>query len=386
AASIQPWLVGLRRQFHQVPELMYEEIETGKLIRQTLDDLGITYRQIYDSFTGIVASIGPKSPSVLVALRADMDALPINEQTGLAFSSKVPGKMHACGHDSHVTMLLGAAKLLKAHEKDLPGGVRLIFQPAEEGGAGGDLMVKEGAVKDVAAIFGLHVYPFLQSGALASRAGPLMGACQQFEIRITGAGGHAAMPHFTVDPIVAAANTISALQVLVSRETSPLGTAVVSVTKIAAGEGAYNVIPDSATFGGTLRSLAHEHLMYLKQRMEEVVKAQAQSHKCSATVDWLEKKEPYYPPTVNDRAMYNFAVDVGKRLQGDFLEDFEPTLGGEDFSFYGHAGVPAAFTFLGIQNETAGSVHGLHTPRFMLDEEVLQTGAAYLASLASEYL
>ncbi|CAL5221473.1 g3672 [Coccomyxa viridis] len=365
---------------------MYEEYETSEFIREALDKMKIDYRHPVAK-TGVVGMLGKGKP--VVALRADMDALPILEQTGFSFQSKTPGKMHACGHDAHVTMLLGAARILKEHEAELAGSVRLIFQPAEEGGAGGELMVQEGVLDGVDAIFGQHVWPFLPSGTLGSRAGALMGACQQFQVTIKGRGGHAAMPHTVIDPIVASSHVILALQALVSRETSPLGTAVVSVTKQAAGEGAYNVIPESASFGGTIRSLSHDHLMQLKRRINEVAQGVATSFQCSAEVDWLEETEKYYPPTVNNKETYKFAMQVGRSLLGDpekFHEDYEPTLGGEDFSFYGQAGVPAAFVFLGMRNESAGAVHGVHTPQFTLDEEVLQTGAAYLASLAAQYL
>ncbi|KAK9844121.1 hypothetical protein WJX81_005103 [Elliptochloris bilobata] len=363
---------------------MYKEHNTSAFIRRHLDELGIPYRHPYAK-TGIVATIGQGSP--VVGLRADMDALPIQELADVPFRSKVEGTMHACGHDSHMTMLLGAARLLKAAEGRLRGSVRLLFQPAEEGGAGADVMIKEGAAEGLAAIFGLHVWPFLPTGTLASRAGAIMAACLQFEARVTGRGGHAGMPPAFVDPLVPAAAIVGALQALVSRETAPMDTAVVSVTRMAAGEGAYNVIPEFATFGGTLRSLSHDHLMLLKRRVTEVVEATARSYGCTGKVDWMEAQEPMYPPTVNDHSAFTFANGVAVRLLGaDKVLEATPTMGGEDFAFFGRAGVPASFAFLGSGNAAAGAVHGLHTPQFKLDEAVLSVGAAYHAALASEYL
>ncbi|GAB4817525.1 hypothetical protein N2152v2_004571 [Parachlorella kessleri] len=315
-----------------------------------------------------------------------MDALPIHEETGFEFASTSPGKMHACGHDGHVTMLLGAARLLKAVEPQLQGTVKLIFQPAEEGGAGGEAMVKEGALDGVKAAFGMHLWPTIPSGKIASRVGMIMAGAIQFEITVEGRGGHGAMPHLTADPVVAGAAIVTALQTLVSRGTSPFGHAVVSVTRLSAGD-AFNVIPDQVKLGGTVRSSSDEDMQALRQRFDALVAAQATALGCTATVDWMQDALPYYPPTVNDAEAYRFAADVATRLVGDPGRVFEaePSMAGEDFSFIARA-VPASFIFLGTRNETLGAVHGLHTPRFTLDEGVLKLGAALHAALATEYL
>lgn len=383
AQGISNWIVGIRRELHQFPELLFEEHNTSAALRRHLDALDIPYR-FPVARTGIVATIGSGEP--VVALRADIDALPLTEETGLPFSSRNKGAMHACGHDAHMSMLLGAARLLKEQEGKLKGTVKLLFQPAEEGGAGGDLMVKEGLLQGVKAAFGFHVWPLLPSGQIGSRPGTFFAGTSQVEVTIMGEGGHGAMPHLTKDPVVAAAATITALQTLVSRETSPFESAVVTITRLNAGE-AYNIIPDTASFGGTIRSSTHESMEVIKSRIAQLVEAQAASFGCSATVDFLEDKHPYYPPVINDPNMFEFAMDVARTVvpNPSAVGEVEATMAGEDFAFIAQA-VPSCFLFLGIRNETAGSVHGLHTSRFLMDESVLPLGAAMHAALATQYL
>ncbi|KAL4436591.1 hypothetical protein ABPG75_003730 [Micractinium tetrahymenae] len=383
AEGIDDWLMSTRRTLHAYPELLFEEHNTSATIRRTLDELGIPYK-FPVARTGLVATLGSGQP--VVALRADMDALPILEEGDAPFASTKPGVMHACGHDAHMAMLLGAARLLKGMEAQLKGTVRLLFQPAEEGGAGGDLMVKEGALEGVKAAFGMHVWPTLPSGTVASRAGTIMAGATQFQATMRGRGGHAAMPHLTSDPVVAAAAGVGALQALVARETSPFDSAVVSVTRLQASD-AFNVIPDQVKLGGTVRANSDEGMSRLRRRVEEALAGVAAAHGCTVEVDWMQDKLPYYPPTQNDPHAYKFAMDVASRLVPSPAQvaEAEASMAGEDFSFIGRA-VPSAFIFLGIRNETLGSVHGLHTPRFTLDEGVLKLGAALHTALASEYL
>src|SRR5262249_13785209 len=310
AKSIAGWIVELRRQLHRHPELMYEEIEPSRLVRATLDDLGIPYRHPV-ARTGVVATIG-RGPGPCVALRADMDALPIREEADVPFRSEIDGRMHACGHDCHTAMLLGAARLLKARESQLPGVVKLIFQPAEEGGAGADLMCDEGALQspDVEQIFGLHVWPAATTGVVMSNAGGILAATGAFEISVRGKGGHGAMPHLTIDPVSCAAKIVVELQTIVSRETNPFAPTVVTVGSIHGGD-AMNVIPEEVHLSGTFRSLSKEDLLRVKRRIEEIATGIAAANRCDVVVSY---PIPEFPPTINDESAWNVARRAAERL------------------------------------------------------------------------
>ncbi|CAG0907806.1 unnamed protein product, partial [Cyprideis torosa] len=276
ARGIQDWIIDLRRQLHRRPELGYELHETSALVSKTLRELGIEH-QTGVAHTGIVATIGSGGPCV--GLRADMDALPILEEADVDFRSETDGVMHACGHDCHTAMLLGAARLLKEREAALSGTVKLVFQPAEEGGAGGKMMCDEGALRgpDVQRMFGLHVWPYIDSGTIGSRAGVFLAAAGEFDMEVHGVGGHGAMPNYSIDPIPVAAKIINDVQTIVSREWDPLDSAVISVCSIHAGH-AHNVIPETVKMSGTLRALSLDGLERLSQRVREVAELTAKAH------------------------------------------------------------------------------------------------------------
>ncbi|AED96793.1 IAA-amino acid hydrolase [Arabidopsis thaliana] len=374
------WMVKIRRKIHENPELGYEELETSKLIRSELELIGIKYRYPV-AITGVIGYIGTGEPP-FVALRADMDALPIQEGVEWEHKSKIAGKMHACGHDGHVTMLLGAAKILHEHRHHLQGTVVLIFQPAEEGLSGAKKMREEGALKNVEAIFGIHLSARIPFGKAASRAGSFLAGAGVFEAVITGKGGHAAIPQHTIDPVVAASSIVLSLQQLVSRETDPLDSKVVTVSKVNGGN-AFNVIPDSITIGGTLR--AFTGFTQLQQRVKEVITKQAAVHRCNASVNLTPNGREPMPPTVNNKDLYKQFKKVVRDLLGqEAFVEAAPVMGSEDFSYFAET-IPGHFSLLGMQDETNGYASS-HSPLYRINEDVLPYGAAIHASMAVQYL
>jgi IAA-amino acid hydrolase len=378
AHSVQDWMVAIRRELHQFPELGYQEFRTSELIRRKLDELGIAYRHPVAE-TGVVATLG-NGEGPCVALRADMDALPITEEADVGFRSRNEGRMHACGHDCHTAMLLGAARLLKEREGELRGTVRLLFQPAEEGGAGGLRMCEEGALAEppVERIFGLHVWPQLPTGSMGSRAGTFLAAAGALEIEIVGKGGHAAMPHLAVDPVATAAKVVCELQTIISRELDPLESGVVSITVVHGGE-VFNVIPPSVRLLGTLRSLTRAGLETLQQRVWEIATHIALANRCTAQVHFPGND---YPATVNDAHCWETAQALGRDVAGEAaVHELPPVMGGEDFAFYLER-VPGCFVALGVRNEAQDAVYSVHHPKFKVDEEALPLGAALHVAFA----
>jgi len=372
AKEIQSWIVEKRRTIHQHPELMYEEFETSKLVQKTLSDLDIIFEKDI-AITGVVGIVG-NGNGPCVALRADMDALPIHEETDIDFKSKIDGKMHACGHDCHTAMLLGAARLLKENEEEINGTIKLIFQPAEEGGAGGKMMRDQGVLQNpkVEQIYALHVAGTMPMGTLASREGTLLAGTSTVKIVVKGNGGHAAAPHHTIDPVVTGSKIIVELQTIISRELSPLESGVISITMTKAGN-ACNVIPSTMELEGTIRSLTLEGILKLQTRVREVAESIAIANRCKAEVTFPGND---YPPTINDAECWNLGKSAAIEILGDAqVAEMGPIMGGEDFAYYTQE-IPGCFSFLGVGNTEIDAVYDVHHPMFKVDEEALPLGAA----------
>lgn len=372
AKEIQSWIVEKRRTIHQHPELMYEEFETSKLVQKTLSDLDITFEKDI-AITGVVGIVG-NGNGPCIALRADMDALPIHEETDIDFKSKIDGKMHACGHDCHTAMLLGAARLLKENEEEINGTIKLIFQPAEEGGAGGKMMRDQGVLQNpkVEQIYALHVAGTMPMGTLASREGTLLAGTSTVKIIVKGNGGHAAAPHHTIDPVVTGSKIIVELQTIISRELSPLESGVISITMTKAGN-ACNVIPSTMELEGTIRSLTLEGILKLQTRVKEVAESIAIANRCKAEVTFPGND---YPPTINDAECWNLGKSAAVEILGDAqVAEMGPIMGGEDFAYYTQE-IPGCFSFLGVGNTEMDAVYDVHHPMFKVDEEALPLGVA----------
>ncbi|MBS1710368.1 MAG: amidohydrolase [Armatimonadetes bacterium] len=377
------YLAALRHDFHRCPELMYEEVQTSGRVQTELTKAGVAFKNGLAKGTGVLGFIPATRPGgKCVALRADMDALPILEETGLPYASETPGKMHACGHDGHTTILVGVARAL-SQEENRPNDVLLLFQPAEEGGAGGRAMCEDGALdgrvlgKPADIIYGLHGWPDEAAGQIRWKVGPMMAATNSWTITVRGQGGHAAAPHTTADPVIAAAHIVTALQSIASRNVDPLDSVVVSTTKLDGGS-AHNVIPESVEIWGTLRTLKEETRHMASQRILEIAQGVAAAMGCSAQVDIPEG----YPVTVNDASATANVRRVAEQVLGEgrVAELANPVMGGEDFSYYG-AHVPASFFFVGL-NASSGKMASVHTPRFDFNDSVIPDCVELMCRLA----
>jgi amidohydrolase len=374
----------VRHDLHAHPELAFEESRTSSVVAEMLSGWGIEVHRGLAK-TGVVGVIRGKKQSSGrgVGLRADMDCLPMHETGSLPYRSTHAGRMHACGHDGHTTMLLGAARYL-AETRNFDGSAYLIFQPAEEGGGGGRVMVEEGLFEKFPAneVYALHNWPSLPPGKMAVGAGPMMAATDEIQIVVRGKGGHAAMPHLTVDPVVACAHIITALQTVASRNVSPVDAVVVSVCSMETSQiGAFNVIPDFVRLIGTVRSFLPATRDLAEKRVREIAATIATAFGASAEVEYHRG----YPPTINTPRESQFAARVGERIFGkdNVITDPAPTMGGEDFS-YMLLERPGAYVFLG-QGGGPGNCF-LHNPGYDFNDEVIPLGAGYLAALVEESL
>lgn len=382
AEEILPWLSEVRRDFHQNPEIGLEEFRTQEQIIRYLDQMGIPYTK--SAGTGVVGLIQGASPGAIVALRGDMDALPILEQNDTSYRSKVEGKMHACGHDAHMTCLLGAARILNDYKQELAGTVKLFFQPAEETVGGALPMIQEGVLENprVEAVFGLHVSPELEVGRIGVKYGQMNAASDDVHITVYGENGHGAYPHNGKDAIVIAAHVITALQTIVSRNVDPRQSAVLSLGIISGGT-ATNIIAQEVKLSGTIRTLTKEVRALVKERVREVADLTARSLGGRAEVSFEEG----YTSLINDNAMVDLVKATGEELLG--AENVQvnelPSLGVEDFAFFAEH-VPGAFYHLGVRNEEMGCTFPVHHPRFDLDERSLAVGTAMQACNAMVFL
>ena len=383
ADELFPYTQTLRRDFHLHPELGFQEVRTAGIVARELRELGIEVSTGVGK-TGVVGLIEGGKPGPILLLRADMDALPIHEETGAAYASTNEGVMHACGHDGHTAILLTVAKMLHQVRGQIPGTIKLVFQPAEEGMGGAEAMIQDGVLESpkVDLAIGLHVWNEKPVGWLGIAGGPTMAGAEKFSIRLTGKGAHGAAPHLGADPVVAGAQIVSALQSIVARNVAPLEAAVVSVTTFHAGD-AFNVIPQYAELTGTIRTFKPSVRETVLRRFSEIIEGAAGAMSCRAEIDLIRLT----PPVINEPRI----TEIVQRAARQTLPDHELstvnhiTMGSEDFAFFMEK-VPACFFFVGSADEKRGLDYGHHHPKFDFDEAVLSQGAALLAQAALDLL
>lgn len=381
AKALESWLIERRRDFHRHPELGFQEIRTAGIVSQELNALGLEVRTGV-ARTGVVGLLEGHGPGPTVLLRFDMDALPIHEANQTDYVSSAPGVMHACGHDGHTAIGLAVAKLLAARRETMAGRLKFVFQPAEEGLGGAELMVREGVLDDPApdVSLALHLWNNMPVGMVGVSDGPTMAADSDFTVTVTGSGGHAALPHQARDPVVAAAQVICALQCIVSRNVSPIETGVLSVTIVRAGS-AFNVIPDSAVLSGTIRSFKPEVRELLSRRLAETARSAAQALGCTAEVEVVDRT----PPVINDSVVAAGVRELAAALVGAENVRPEITMGSEDMAYMMQT-IPGCYFFIGAANADRGLDYPHHHARFDFDESALALATALMASAAGRYV
>ncbi|MFA7408206.1 MAG: amidohydrolase [Anaerolineaceae bacterium] len=382
AFNLREETIARRRDFHQNPELAFNEVRTAQIVAQELRDLGLEVTTGIAK-TGVIGLLHGAAEAPVLGLRFDMDALPIQEETGAPYASLVPGKMHACGHDCHTAVGLSVAKLLAAHKDELQGTIKFIFQPAEEMDGGAAHMIAEGALENPSLdyIMGFHVWNELPIGSYGLVPGPMMAASEIFNVKISGKGGHGAQPHVTRDPILAAAHVITALQSIVSRNVNPLDTAVVSVCQVEAGS-ANNIIPQEALLTGTLRAFKPEVMANVKERFKTIITEIAGTMGCQTEIELITVTEP----VINDAALVALMTEVALEIHPDAkIVTNMQTMGGEDFSLMMKK-APGCFMMVGSANPESGLNYGHHHPKFDVDESCLPYAVAIMAQGAMKVL
>ena len=376
AEQIKSYTVELRRDFHRHPELGFEEVRTAQIVADTLADLGLEVTTGVGK-TGVVGLLRGAKPTPVVLLRFDMDALPIQEENEIDFVSEVSGKMHACGHDNHIAVGLSVAKILAGMCGTLPGTVKFVFQPAEEGDGGAELMVREGVLTQPRPDFALamHVWNEKPVGWYGLTRGPMMAGAHTFRVRVIGKGGHGAIPQLSIDPVVAAAQIITALQSIVSRNVSPLESAVVTVGTLRSGT-AFNVIPQDVVFDGTIRTFKGEVFEVVEKRFREIIESVARAMGCQTEIEIAQATYP----VVNDPELADLMVEVVQSIQpaAEVTQDYQ-TMGSEDFS-YMTQDIPGCYLLVGSSNSAKGLDFGHHHPRFNVDEACLPYAVAVMAN------
>ena len=381
--SYEAYMIDKRRDFHMHPEPGFHEFRTSDVIKQELLALGY---DVIDKIgvTGMVATLTGNKHGKTIGLRADIDALRMQEENDVPYKSQNDGVMHACGHDTHTAMLLGAAKYWSDHKDELNGTLKLIFQSAEEGPmpGGGSYVVGGGHIDDCDAVFGLHITTQNKKGEIVIKSGEAMAAPDEFRITIIGDGTHASAPHTGKDPIIAASNVVQAIQTILSRQISPLESAVITVATIHGGS-AFNIIPDSVEMTGTIRTLNNDVRLDIFKKLEHTVKHTAKAFGCDAKVEIIEA----YPPLINDPQMSEFAMAIAKEVVGDQNATYakEPSMGGEDFAYYLQK-KPGCFLWLGGRDPKQDTIYYNHNPKFDVDESSFVIGLAMHVNLVKEFL
>lgn len=383
--SVLSEVVGLRHEIHAHPELAYQEHETSRRVVERLSKIpGLKIQTGLAGGTGIVATLNGGKSGKCVALRAELDALPVHEETGRAYASKTPGKMHACGHDGHTSALVGAAMVLSKMADELPGAVKFIWQPAEESGGGGEKMCKEGVLDSpkVDAIFACHGWPSLPVGHVGVRSGAVLASTNPWTLTVHGKGTHAAYPHKGIDPIVVACQIVNAWQTIVSRGTSPTDSCVVTVGKFHAGT-AENIIPPAAVLGGTIRTLNPETRKWAVGEVRRIAEKTAEALGARAEIEIREG----YPVMVNDARAAEFVAGVARDVvgTGNVETNEPPSLGGEDFAYYAQR-VPAAFWRLGVREKGVDEMPALHHPKYDFNDAALPIGVRMHCEIVRRYL